>query len=211
MSKNLLVDDLNNILLHTQSLWEELRNQRIFIAGGTGFFGCWLLESLAWANDRKNLNVKALVLSRNPENFLQKAPHLYKHPAIEFLKGNAKDFDFPEGDFTYLIHSSVYQQPADERPSSQSMANEMLDGTRHILNFCSQAKVEKMLLISTGAVYGKVPSHLRNIPEDFTDSIDPATSSSAYHHIRRMMESLTVLYAQENRFEAKIALSLFLC
>ena len=38
------------------------------------------------------------------------------------------------------------------------MVKEMLNGTTHILDFCVKAKVEKMLLISTGAIYGKAPS-----------------------------------------------------
>lgn len=56
---NLLTNDLNHILAHTKTLWEELRGQRMFITGGTGFFGCWLLESFIWANDQLDLKASA--------------------------------------------------------------------------------------------------------------------------------------------------------
>ena len=131
-SQNPLAEDLDHILTHTRDLWEELRDQRIFITGGTGFFGCWLLESFAWANDKLNLNTSALVLSRNPEAFEHKAPHLYHHPAIQFLKGDVQDFDYPEGLFSHLIHGAVYQQPADEKPSNLSLVNEMQIGRAHV-------------------------------------------------------------------------------
>lgn len=202
---NPLKEDLDYVFAHTEGLWEELRGKNIFITGGTGFFGCWLLESFAWANEKLNLDASAFVLSRNPATFEKRAPHLFHHEAIKFIKGDIKDFVFPKDSFSYLIHSSVYQQNADERVNNISMVNEMLNGTMRILDFCAQAKVDKMLLVSTGAVYGKAPSHLKNISEDFSDSIDPTISQSVYHHIRRMMEILSVIYAEENDFEAKIA------
>jgi nucleoside-diphosphate-sugar epimerase len=202
---NPLNEDLDHVFTRTKGLWEELRGKKVFITGGTGFFGCWLLESFAWANDKLDLDASAFVLSRNPAAFEKRAPHLYHHEAIKFLRGDIKDFVFPEGSFSYLVHSSVYQQRADEKANNLSMVNEMLKGTMRILDFCVQANVEKMLLVSTGAVYGKAPSHLKKISEGFSDSIDPTISKSAYHHVRRMMETLSVIYAEENDFEAKIA------
>ena len=202
---NPLAEDLDHILFHTQELWDEIRGKRIFITGGTGFFGCWLLESFAWVNDKLNLNASVLVLSRNPQAFKKRAPHLFYHPAIEFHKGDVQDFEFPDSCFSYLIHAAVYQKPVGEKESPSRMVNEMLGGAKRVLDFCLLAKVEKMLLTSTGAVYGPVQPNLSRIPEGFSGSVDPAISGSAYHHVRRMMESLSVLYAEEHGFDVKIA------
>jgi len=91
--------DLDHILDHTLGLWEEMGGNRIFVTGATGFFGCWLIESLLAANDRLNLGVSAVVLTRSPEAFRRKAPHLAAHPGIQLLAGDVRTFAFPEGEF----------------------------------------------------------------------------------------------------------------
>jgi dTDP-glucose 4,6-dehydratase len=96
---NPLATDLDHVPAHTTGLWEELQGQRIFLTGGTGFFGRWLLECFAWANDRLNLGAEALVLTRNPEAFRRKALHLAEHPAIKFHNGDVRSFEFPKGRF----------------------------------------------------------------------------------------------------------------
>src|SRR4051812_23570156 len=104
---NPLAADLDQILSQTQGLWEPLRGQRIFLTGGTGFFGCWLLESFAHANAALGLNASVVVLTRNPEAFESKAPHLAANPAIRFHKGDICSFEFPKGQFLAVIHAAT--------------------------------------------------------------------------------------------------------
>jgi nucleoside-diphosphate-sugar epimerase len=103
----LLREDLEDCLARTTGLWDELRGQRIFITGATGFFGCWLLESLLWANRRLDLNTRVTILSRNPAALKDKAPHLAADPALEVVTGDVKDFRLPPGSFSHIIHAAT--------------------------------------------------------------------------------------------------------
>src|SRR5580658_3413790 len=105
MSGNPLAADLDHVLNHTAGLWDDLRGQRLFMTGGTGFFGCWLLESFAWANERLALGAEAWVLTRNVEAFARTAPHLARRPDIRFHPGDVREFAFPAGSFSHVIHA----------------------------------------------------------------------------------------------------------
>ena len=44
--KNLVIEnDIENIFENTKSLWKKIDNNNIFLSGGTGFFGTWILKS----------------------------------------------------------------------------------------------------------------------------------------------------------------------
>ena len=89
---NPLASDLDHILDHTRDLWDEIRGERIFITGGTGFFGCWLLESFLWANKHLKLGAQATVLTRHPGAFNVKAPHLAQAEEVTLLRCDVRDF-----------------------------------------------------------------------------------------------------------------------
>jgi len=84
--------DLAHVFEKTQHVWPDLRKKRLFLTGGTGFFGSWLLESFAWLNTLLNTEAEIVVLSRNPGAFSRKAPHLAANKAIKLVEGDIRDF-----------------------------------------------------------------------------------------------------------------------
>src|SRR5207248_1604038 len=83
-----LQQDIDTVVAACDPVWQSLRGARLFITGGTGFIGCWMLETLCRANDTLDLGVRATVLSRNPAGFAKKAPHLANHPALQWHQGD---------------------------------------------------------------------------------------------------------------------------
>jgi nucleoside-diphosphate-sugar epimerase len=197
--------DLDLIFQHTQPLWDEMRNQRLFISGGTGFFGSWILSSFLHANQALGLNATAIVLSRNPAHFATRVPHLANHPAISFLQGDIRTFEMPSGTFDFVIHAAtdVVTIPTDGPPLDRYTA--IADGTARMLDFAATHGTRKLLLTSSGAVYGKQPSTLSHVPEDYAGAPDPLSPASAYGEGKRASELMCALYAQRSAIEFKIA------
>ena len=194
--------DLNEICEQTESLWKELRGQRIFITGGTGFFGCWLLESFAAANRRFGLNLSVTVLSRSPEAFRQRCPHLAENPAIRLVHGDIlKPYTFPDGEFPYVIHAAADYQGTDD---VRRIVSSISEGTMNTLEFAASHGTRKFLMVSTGAVYGEQPPLLDQIPEDYLPGAEPRLTRSVYGEAKRAAENLCGVYAT-NSFECKIA------
>src|SRR5947209_9918788 len=96
--------DLAHVLAHTEDFWRDWRGERLFVTGGTGFFGRWLLETLTDASDRLQLKLRVVVLTRSPERFKERLPHLAGHPAVDLCPGDMGDFAFPEGRFSAVLH-----------------------------------------------------------------------------------------------------------
>ena len=197
-----LAPDLAHILERTRELWEELRGQRVFITGGTGFFGCWLLESFTWANERLKLGARAAVLTRNPEKFKIAAPHLAGHSAVELLRGDVKDFAFPAGEFSHVIHAATDSAVV---PGATEEMRTIVRGTERCLEFAQRARSRKLLFTSSGAVYGKQPAEMLHVSEEYAGAPDPLLASSAYGEAKRLAELQCALAAQASNLEVKIA------
>lgn len=202
---NPLSEELDHIMAYTGNLWEELRGERLFITGGTGFFGCWLLESFAWANKCLNLNASALVLTRDYNAFKNKMPHLASDPSIQFQIGDIVNFTFPKGTFPFIIHAATPSDAALCRKNPLLLLDTIVEGTRHTLDFAVHSGTKKFLFTSSGAVYGKQPHQTTHIPESHCGSPDLTDQSAAYGEGKRTAELFCMLYSRKYNIEPKIA------
>jgi dTDP-glucose 4,6-dehydratase len=205
VTTNPLLADLNHVLDHTRDLWDELRGERIFITGGTGFFGCWLLESFAWINDQLGLNASALVLTRNPEAFQNKKPHLALHPAIRFQTGDMQSFEFPNGEFSHIIHAATETNLSLVQIESLTLFDANIQGARRVLELACTCGASKFLFTSSGAVYGKQPHEITHISEDYAGAPMTVDIQTSYGQSKRIAEFLCTMYAHNHGLQAMIA------
>ena len=203
--KNLLAADLDSILDRTRLFWDELRGSNIFITGGTGFIGCWLLESFIWANDVLNLQAKVTVLTRSQEAFYKKSPHLASHPSISWHLGDVRYFEFPTGDFSHIIHAATKVNNYSQKTDFRNLLDIIVEGTRHTLDFAVACLAQKFLFTSSGAVYGKQPNEITHIQESYLGAPDTLDLRSIYGESKRVAELLCTIYTNQYGLETKIA------
>lgn len=185
--------DLMHVLDRTRDLWADLAGARLFVTGGTGFIGRWLLESLVLANELLGVDVRAVVLSRKPGEFRDRAPHLAASGAVRLIPGDVRSFSVPTGSFTHLVHAAFDSARTIGDPALAVAT--LVDGTRQVLDLAREAGVSRMLFVSSGAVYGPQPADLALLSEDYPGAPDPLSPGSAYAEGKRAGELLCAIAA----------------
>lgn len=212
-SQNPLTADLEHVLTHTKGLWEPLRGQSIFVTGGTGFFGRWLLESFASANKVLTLDARMVVLSRSPEAFAAKAPELSTNPAITLVQGDIltlKASDITRqlgsqapGHFGFVIHAATASSGDVYIQNPSLITDTIVEGTRAALEFAVETNARRFLFTSSGAVYGRQPSDMTHIPESYAGDAR-AKTRSAYGEAKWKAEQLCAAYHNQHGMEPVI-------
>lgn len=202
--------DFQLILARGAHLWPSLAGKSIFMTGGTGFFGRWLLETLRLANTKYQLKLRVTVLTRSPLMFAGKAPAIAADPAFRFITGDVRDFDFPKGDFSHVVHAattSAHETFAGEDPLRKF--DTLVGGTRRVLDFASERGIENLLFTSSGVVYQPLPppldGHHTPIPESSLLAPPTYDPASALGQAKRAAEFLCACYADRYRWQLGIA------
>ena len=209
-----LTDDLDHVLRHTAGLWEELPGRNIFVTGGTGFFGRWLLESFAHANATLNLGARLFALTRQEAPFRNSAPYLCDNEAITFVRGDVRTFtlatirsQLPQTptQFHFVIHAATEASAKLNAEDPSLMFDTIVEGTRAALQFAVEASSTRFLFTSSGAVYGPQPSTLAHIPEDYSSRVEVSDSLSAYAAGKRAAEVLCADFHHQHGIDPLIA------
>ena len=209
--------DTEHVLRHAAGVWPLMKDWRLFITGGTGFFGCWLLESLAAANRQFDLGIQATVLSRDPGAFARRVPHLAQ--GVSWVKGSAVDFTpalvardlaVTPGRLVFdaVIHLATEADNARTLADPAAAIDAIAGSTRRTLEFAAAVGARRFLFTSSGSVYGRQPPALERIPEDFPGVAEPTHGSAAYAisgRAKRDAEQLCAAWGAKSGRQAVIA------
>lgn len=197
--------DVLHVLAHTGALWEEFRESSVFVTGGTGFFGKWLLLTFAAANLHFGLRAKCTVLTRDAESFRRSNPGLSSQDWLSTSTGDVRSFSGPDGHYSHVIHAATPASAALIQQQPLEMFDIIVTGTRRVLDFAARCGARKLLLCSSGAVYGRQPTTVERIAEDHTSGPDPMNPGAAYAEGKRVSEFLSVAAAAKSGIEIKVA------
>lgn len=187
-------DDLIGITERLRPLWAELDGAQVLLTGGTGFWGTWLLESCLWAADALGFDVAIEVLTRDPARFSSRSPHLAAHPRVRFLAGDVALFK-ASTPYTHILHAATDTSGPQTSANPLAYFDTIVAGTRAVLEAARPTRA-RVLLASSGAVYGPQPPELTHVPEDFGGGPRPFAAGSVYAEGKRAGETLGAIAAQ---------------
>src|SRR5450830_281227 len=205
MPAPLLPEDGEVLAATPARTWDDLRGARLLVTGGTGFVGTWLLAALAWANRELGLEATAVVVSRDPAAFLLREPWVGEESWIEFVPGDVRSLAAPTGRFSHVVASAA---PADARVAAEApftLMETIVEGSARTLRAAGDAGARGVLLLSSGAVYGRGSERQTHTPEDFEGVVERLDPRFAYHEAKRAMEALGAAAGAQSGFEVKLA------
>ena len=212
-SADVIRQDLDYICENLGEEFSELSGKRILIAGGAGFLGYYLVQSiLHWNQLNSEEPPVELVVY---DNFMRGVPDW-----LRALEGDAnlsvEKYDVIDplpadmGDFNYIIHAATIASPIYYRLHPIETMDANVYGLRHFLDYCLEQKqkgapLDGFLFYSTSEIYGDPTPE--NIPtsEEYRGNVSCTGPRACYDESKRYGETLCVNFARQHGLPIRIA------
>lgn len=176
----------------------DLNGRTIFITGGTGFIGRTLLDFFLRIREQNEQKFTVQVLSRNAQKFLSDYPRYNGLSWLSFLTGDIESLKTLDTTCTDVIHAA-----ADTHHQGKGVVwiEQIVIGTRIVLDFAIRSGAKRFLFTSSGAIYGPQPAEVAELQEDYNGAPATTLQSSIYGQSKRLAEQLCSIYYHEYNLE----------
>ncbi len=196
-------DDLDYVLDRTLTCWESMRGGHLLITGGTGFVGKWLLGTFLHANRILTLNAYVTVLSRNVESFQRAYPELMVAKEVRWINSDVRTFELSGVPaVTHIVHAAA---DVVQLTSGPEIFETCVQGTQRVLKIAKDHASQRMLMVSSGAVYGTKFASSGATREDCMTAPDCMNATSAYAEGKRAAELMCAFSNSDLEIEIPVA------
>jgi UDP-glucuronate decarboxylase len=177
----------------------------IFVTGGTGFFGKALLRHWSNGAPAEMIGARFTLLSRDPAGFCASHGELLSALDARLVAGDIEHPEtLPTGDYTHVLHAATDSTKGLSLTPIRRFA-QIMEGTRHVLDLALRCGKPRVLLTSSGGVYGSLEQFRNGVPEDYNGMPDPLEPQNAYSIAKRQAEHLCALYHDAYGIDSVIA------
>ena len=183
--------DAQAVLQTSFARLEALRGQHLFLSGGTGILGSWILELVKVLNERHQFDLRVTVLSRHAQSFVERHPRLANQNGVHCVEGDVRYFSEIPPDTTHVIHAAALtdRRLIASQPTAVAEVNGI--GTLRILRAAGLLEnLHKFVLLSSGLIYGAQPWEMPAIDEGFSGVLSCSGVNSIYAESKRFAEGL---------------------
>ena len=177
----------------------------ILVTGGTGFFGKGLLRHWGDGSSEELGSARFTLLSRDPARFRTTHGKLLDGLDIRLMKGDILTSEsLPVEDYTHILHAATDSTTGPLLTPLQRW-DQIVNGTRNVLDLALRCGKPRVLLASSGGVYGPISQFPEGVPEDYNGMPDPLVPHNSYCVAKRQAEHLCALYYDSHGLESVIA------
>ena len=196
----LVHQDAQQVLQNRVSTIMRLKGTHVFITGGTGFLGTWLLELIYALNTAYAFDLRATIFSRSARDFAQRWPHLGSLPWAKFQDGDIRYINEVPRDTDFIVHAAALTDRRYFASQPTLVAETNTAGTLRLLRAANiLEQLQNIALLSSGLVYGAQPWELASVDETFSGALACNTVNSVYAESKRFSEVIGHCAVSENK------------
>ena len=203
MKNSIIEEDVDNIC-QEKLPWNELAHKKVFITGARSYIANYIIRTLCRLNDRMDNHTYIYALCRDREKSRRHFGDLLDRDDFKLV---CQDVCMPIDDkyrSHILIHAASTANPKEnsEKPTNVVLSN--VQGFSNVLYAARNWKSEKVLLFSSGSVYG-VDMPKSGAGEDYRGSVDFVDLKSCYRLSKQMSEMLGRAAIKEWDIDVRVA------
>lgn len=189
----------------SDNLLSKLDNKTILITWAYGLIWLFITDVLMTRNLQLNGKINVIVHGRTEEKILHRFTSYINHPKFNYIY---QDINSPlncSKKIDYIIHLASNAHPAFFKIDPVGTITANIIGLKNLLDYAKDNNVSRVVYTSSGEVYGKADSSIKEFVEDFSGYVNSVSSRSCYPNSKRCAETLCVSYTEQYGVDTVIA------
>jgi len=185
---------------------KKLEGKTVFISGGAGFLGKYIIGTLCYLNDTL-LSKPCRIISADNYITGQKHPHFNYQNRPEVIEVWA-DVIHPlpiREDINYIVHAAGLASPVYYKKYPLETIDAAVSGTKNLLELGLKNKnLEGFLFFSSSEIYGDPDPAAVPTPETYYGFVSSVGPRACYDESKRLGETLATIYYEKFNLPTKI-------